>query len=163
MARFRSRPTEVEAEQWWPGRHVRGVRYRVEYEAEDAEGTRLIREGPYVTTIQGTDVPISPGEWVVTEPDGVHHYPIAPSVFATKYDPIEGSDPMHYRNGREAKPGDKVVDLNEGKSGVLYEVNAQSDTCNGRLAATSYNDPLINLKDCLHVDDFKAAHAKPKP
>jgi hypothetical protein len=41
---------------------------------------------------------------------------------------------MHYKNGREAKPGDKVVNLTTSESGILYDLNAQSDTCNGRVA-----------------------------
>jgi len=64
---------------------------------------------------------------------------------------------MHYRNGRGAKNGDKVVDLNEGKSGILYGAHGNSDTCNGRLAQPSPYDHYVNLKDCLHADDVAAA------
>jgi len=73
---------------------------------------------------------------------------------------------MHYKNGREAKNGDKVVLLPEypknadGKNigipiiGVLYDAVAGNDTCNGRLAPIHTNDPCPNLKECLHMDDF---------
>lgn len=66
---------------------------------------------------------------------------------------------MHYKNGREAKEGDKVVCIGGGMivTGILHSVNAQSDTCNGRLAQTSQNDPYVNIKDCLHLDDVSAA------
>ncbi len=64
---------------------------------------------------------------------------------------------MHYKNGREAKPGDKVINLPTGLSGILHSPNAQSQTCNGRLAVASNNDPYVTLGECLHVDDVAAA------
>lgn len=64
---------------------------------------------------------------------------------------------MHYKNGREAKPGDKVVSLAYGFSGILHSISAQSTTCNGRLAAISQNDPYVTLSDCLHMDDVAKA------
>lgn len=47
---------------------------------------------PFVTTIQGNDVPISPGEWVVDEGDGEHFYPIAAEKFELLYRPDDGRD-----------------------------------------------------------------------
>lgn len=78
---------------------------------------------------------------------------------------------MHYKNGREAKNGDKVVLLPDypqdlsGKSlatpvvGVLYDATAGNDYCNGKIAPISPSDPCPNLKECLHLDDVKAAIA----
>jgi hypothetical protein len=69
---------------------------------------------------------------------------------------------MHYRNGREAKNGDKVVELNsEGKvvkSGTLVEAVAGNDYCNGQIVTSVYGSPVALvtgacLVDCLHVDD----------
>lgn len=67
---------------------------------------------------------------------------------------------MHYKNGREAKNGDKVVYMTAvGYSnqvvavGVLYDAVAGNDFCNGRLALISSGDPWPNLKECLHLDD----------
>jgi hypothetical protein len=66
---------------------------------------------------------------------------------------------MHYRNGREAKNGDKVVQLSyEGGKllgvGVLYDAVPGNDYCNGMVA------PIKNvgacLIDCLHADDLAA-------
>jgi hypothetical protein len=65
---------------------------------------------------------------------------------------------MHYKNGREAKAGDVVVSLSCRQMGVLHSVNEQTETCNGRLASTSSNDPYINIGDCLHIDDISAAN-----
>jgi hypothetical protein len=43
----------------------------------------------YVTTVSGEKVRIHPGEWVITEPDGVHHYPCKADVFEATYEPVE--------------------------------------------------------------------------
>jgi len=67
---------------------------------------------------------------------------------------------MHYKNGREAKNGDKVVLLptyGAPTIGILYDAVAGNDACNGRLAAPSTSDPMPNLAECLHLDDVKAA------
>jgi hypothetical protein len=72
------------------------------------------------------------------------------------------SKKMHYKNGREAKNGDKVVYLSEygspiGVVGILYDAVVGNDTCNGRLAVTTSMDVCPNLKNCLHIDDVKVA------
>lgn len=67
---------------------------------------------------------------------------------------------MHYKNGREAKNGDKVVlfpSYGAPMIGILYDAVAGNDTCNGRIAAIAPTDPMPNLKECLHFDDVKAA------
>lgn len=71
---------------------------------------------------------------------------------------------MHYRNGREAKNGDKIVQIGgfgaDGGSivavGVLYDAKPGNDYCNGNMAPTQ--NPITNacLCDCLHVDDLAA-------
>ena len=63
---------------------------------------------------------------------------------------------MHYKNGREAKAGDIVVDLDNKLMGVLHSPTAETDCCNGRLAPLSQNDPYVSLKNCLHIDDISA-------
>ena len=73
---------------------------------------------------------------------------------------------MHYKNGREAKNGDKVVLFAPDyakpgsykiTSGILYDATAGNDYCNGKIAAMLPNDPCPNLKECLHLDDVLAA------
>jgi hypothetical protein len=67
---------------------------------------------------------------------------------------------MHYKNGREAKNGDKVILLpSYGRpvAGILYDAVAGNDYCNGRIAVTTTCDPCPNLKECLHADDVAAA------
>ena len=70
---------------------------------------------------------------------------------------------MHYRNGREAKNGDKIVRLGEGGKildcGVLYDAVAGNDYCNGSVAMTSNGNGAC-LVDALHVDDVAAILAE---
>lgn len=71
---------------------------------------------------------------------------------------------MHYRNGREAKNGDKVIRLNGDKIeaiGVLFDATPGNDYCNGSIA------PLLGgqvsyacMCDCLHLDDVAALLAE---
>lgn len=72
---------------------------------------------------------------------------------------------MHYRNGREAKNGDKVVSLagygsgpvNINAVGILFDATPGSDYCNGAIAST-LGGPVVSacLCDCLHYDDVAA-------
>lgn len=69
---------------------------------------------------------------------------------------------MHYKNGREAKNGDKVVIISQyGQAtacvGILYDATANNDYCNGKIAVIKPNDPCPNLKEVLHLDDVLAA------
>lgn len=72
---------------------------------------------------------------------------------------------MHYKNGREAKNGDKVVYIDSytrtPRAGILYDATPGNDACNGKIAVISGNDPCPNLKECLHADDIAALEAVP--
>jgi hypothetical protein len=64
---------------------------------------------------------------------------------------------MHYRNGREAKNGDKIVQLDMGSGkinnlGVLHSAVPGNDFCNGMIAVANAPSGAC-LCDCLHVDD----------
>ena len=68
---------------------------------------------------------------------------------------------MHYKNGRVAKNGDKVIFFpgwGAPVAGILYDAVAGNDNCNGKIAPTAPNDPCPNLAECLHVDDIVAAN-----
>jgi hypothetical protein len=74
---------------------------------------------------------------------------------------------MHYRNGREAKNGDKIVQIGGyGTSalitavGVLYDAKPGSDYCNGQIAPIQNAGTGACLCDCLHVDDLAAILAE---
>ena len=66
---------------------------------------------------------------------------------------------MHYRNGREAKNGDEVVQLStDGGAirnvGVLFNAMPGNDYCNGSIAPTSPAVVMACMCDCLHIDDL---------
>ncbi len=66
---------------------------------------------------------------------------------------------MHYRNGREAKNGDKIVFLGYGGAvpaalGVLFDAKPGNDHCNGGIAPIQSSPTGACLCDCLHVDDL---------
>lgn len=73
---------------------------------------------------------------------------------------------MHYRNGREAKNGDKIIQLSGGKIeavGQLQNAVAGNDYCNGEIVITAprstYGNAIVAgacMCDCLHVDDVAA-------
>ena len=75
---------------------------------------------------------------------------------------------MHYRDGREAKNGDTVVQLEATSGKVLAVGQLQNavpgnDYCNGQIVVTgshSQYGPAIIIGacmcDCLHVDDLAA-------
>jgi hypothetical protein len=67
---------------------------------------------------------------------------------------------MHYRNGREAKNGEKVVQLGtEGKIeafGVLHSAVPGNDHCNGNIAVVQSGTQYACMCDCLHVEDLAA-------
>ncbi len=68
---------------------------------------------------------------------------------------------MHYRNGREAKNGDRVVQIDSvGKItavGVLFDATPGNDYCNGSIAPTTGGHVVgACLCDCLHQDCLAA-------
>ena len=73
---------------------------------------------------------------------------------------------MHYRNGREAKNGDKVVKLSMANSGeiialgVLYSATPGNDYCNGIIAPIQPVTEGACMVDCLHVDDVASILAE---
>lgn len=67
---------------------------------------------------------------------------------------------MHYKNGREAKVGDKIVgadSLGNPFAGVLVSASGNSTTCNGQVVPFSSPTWYVTLKDCVHVDDLAIA------
>ena len=63
---------------------------------------------------------------------------------------------MHYRNGREAKNGDAIVRIENGKIyavGVLHDAKPGNDYCNGSILPTTAGPVGACMCDCLHEDD----------
>jgi hypothetical protein len=70
---------------------------------------------------------------------------------------------MHYRNGREAKNGDKIVRLSGGKIeafGELKDAIPGNDYCNGNIVPAQNPTEYACMYDCLHVDDLAAILAE---
>lgn len=67
---------------------------------------------------------------------------------------------MHYRNGREAKNGDRVIQLShDGKIagvGILFDAVAGNDYCNGQVISIQASGTGACICDCLHADDVAA-------
>ncbi len=75
---------------------------------------------------------------------------------------------MHYRNGREAKNGDKIVFLGFSGGeithvGTLRDATPGNDYCNGYIqigTEPNTSDPIACMCDCLHVEDVAAILAE---
>lgn len=79
MAKFRKKAVVIEAVQFfYGGEKVPGVSY------PSADGKMA-----FVVTIHDQRAYLHDGDWVITEPDGVHHYPCKPDIFAERYEPVE--------------------------------------------------------------------------
>ena len=64
---------------------------------------------------------------------------------------------MHYRNGREAKNGDKIVKIEGGEIvafGVLHSATPGNDYCNGNIAVVQAANDYACICDCLSIDDL---------
>lgn len=71
---------------------------------------------------------------------------------------------MHYRNGKEAHNGDKIVKLgNDGQIvsfGVLHSATPGNDYCNGYIAPVQSPTDYACMVDCLLVEDLAAILAE---
>lgn len=67
---------------------------------------------------------------------------------------------MHYRNGREAKNGDKIIQIdhagNVSAFGTLHSATPGNDYCNGTIAPVQDVRTGACMCDCLHIDDVAA-------
>ena len=77
--KFRKKPIIVEAEQWFPGRHIDGV-----IEPEPMSVTQFF---PFIDTLEGP-VTLMSGDWIITDPDGQKHV-CKPDVFEKTYERVE--------------------------------------------------------------------------
>lgn len=95
MARFRSKPAEVEAVQFTgegadpPGAQRCGCAAQCDPATGSGAECNLCGSA-FVTTAHGDQIRLSPGDWVVTEPDGRGFYPVKADIFAARWEPVEG-------------------------------------------------------------------------
>lgn len=82
MGKFRKKPVVVEAMQFfYDGERVPGVFY-----PPKSEDGKTYEGDAYVVTIHGQPAYLQNGDWVITEPDGEHHYPCKPDIFEATYE-----------------------------------------------------------------------------
>jgi hypothetical protein len=91
--KYRKRPVVIEAEQWFPGKDIRGVQGA---KPDKLCGCCLIGfdgSKPHVHTIHAAQpVYIEAGDYIIPEPDGIHYYPCKPDIFEKTYEPAEVND-----------------------------------------------------------------------
>jgi len=78
MPKFRKRPIVIEAEQWFPGKDVVGVRCVMPYDDQTCG---------LIDTLEGKMI-VDPGDWIITDVHG-ERYPCKPDIFAKMYDQVE--------------------------------------------------------------------------
>lgn len=83
MAKYCSKPVIIEAVQWH-GPRKNGP-------TPTPEGVNYDREADkfFVVTIHGQVTYLAAEDWIITEPDGIHHYPCKPDIFVKKYELVE--------------------------------------------------------------------------
>ena len=80
MPRYRKRPVVVDAEQWHPGRQVKGVIEGLYWEAGGAPVPARVQ------TLEGW-LGVRPGDWIITGVEG-ERYPCKPRIFEATYEPV---------------------------------------------------------------------------
>lgn len=74
--KFRSKPVEIEAEQFV-------------HPATVPCGVHASENGEYwVVTIHGQKTSVALGDWIIQEPDGEHYYPCKPDIFEKRYEVV---------------------------------------------------------------------------
>ena len=74
---------------------------------------------------------------------------------------------MHYKNGKEAKVGDRVVGhdcCGNVVAGILGSITPGTETCNGNVVPEQIvrMAPLITISDCMLIDDIAVLNENPK-
>jgi len=87
--RYRKKPVEVDAEQWFPGKQIEGVRevpVPLGLQTRMPDGQWETRNG-IVITPEGK-MAVRPGDWIITGVKG-EKYPCKPDIFALTHEPVE--------------------------------------------------------------------------
>lgn len=79
MPKFRKKPVVVEAEQWFPGKHVDGV-------VQIGVNETTLEPVYGVHTLEGV-IACSPGDYIITGVKG-EKYPCKPDIFEQTYEPV---------------------------------------------------------------------------
>lgn len=96
MAKFRKKPVEIEAYQitneLLQGVLFDGKKYpkglQVSSCSYNKERRHISAWFGNITTIHNQKTKVIEGDWIITEPDGEHHYSCKPDIFKQTYDPV---------------------------------------------------------------------------
>jgi hypothetical protein len=78
MAKFQSRPVQIEAEQFF---HDKPLPFWNRRACHFVDGRWI------VVTAHGQETQIVDGDWIVAEPDGRGFYPVKPDIFCKRWEP----------------------------------------------------------------------------
>lgn len=94
MAKYRRKPKFVEAEQWFPGKEVKGVILDPAHNANSPNAAPVvIPDQWYVETIHaGQRCYLEPGDYILPEPDGIHFYPVKAAIFEAEHELADGEE-----------------------------------------------------------------------
>lgn len=87
--RFRRKPLVIDAEQWFPGLDVPGVRHLKANRVDLSQTRGILVDRPerHVVDTRYGEAQLAPGDWVITGIDG-ERYPCKPDVFAALYEQV---------------------------------------------------------------------------
>ena len=78
MAKYRKKPVVVVAYQWKHREIGKGVHFDPAF-----------LDRYFVVTIHGQRAYLEDKDWIIEEPDGIHHYPCKPDIFENTYEKEE--------------------------------------------------------------------------
>ena len=90
MPKFRKKPVIIEAEQWFPGKHIEGTTATYD-PSMPWDMWEMVRDGLHgkefraIKTLEGWHL-VTEGDWVITGVAG-EKYPCKPEIFAATYEP----------------------------------------------------------------------------
>ncbi len=92
MAKFRKKPVEVEATQWWKnGDHPEVVRRFRHHAIPGSNHCRkcsdTMRHHGWIETLEGGHI-VCPGDWIITGVKG-ERYPCKPDIFEATYETVD--------------------------------------------------------------------------
>ncbi len=94
--KFRKKPVVIEAYQitreLLEGILFDGKKYpdglRLLHASFHVENRTISHWAGQVTTIHNQETKVVEGDWVITEPNGINHYPCKPDIFEKTYEPV---------------------------------------------------------------------------
>lgn len=86
MAKYRKKPVVVDAIQWTGHNFEECKKFCPTIRKT---GNHPTTGDVIITTIHGQETRVADGDWIIQEPDGIHHYPCKPDIFEQTYELVE--------------------------------------------------------------------------